>query len=81
MNKLPSHFDVQCQSDKNKNGMSLIIHNQPSEVADDQLHESVRSLTNEQREAFDIVFARCRKSMKNLNSLRPKAVKPIYFFR
>lgn len=32
---MPSHFDVQCQSTKNKNGMSLIIHNQPSEVSDE----------------------------------------------
>lgn len=70
--QLPSHFDVQCQSTKNKNGMSLIIHNQPSEVSDDQLCKSVRSLTSEQREAFDIVFSWCRNSMKNLNSLRPK---------
>ena len=60
--------------------MSLIIHNQPSEVSDDQLRESVRSLTSEQREAFDVVFSWCRDSMKNLNSLRPKAVKPIYLF-
>ena len=78
--QLPSHFDVQCQSTKNKNRMSLIIHNQPSEVSDDELRESVRLLTSEQREAFDVVFSWCRDSMKNLNSLRPKALKPIYLF-
>ena len=29
-------------------------------MSDDQLRESVRSLTSEQREAFDIVFSWCR---------------------
>ena len=77
----PADFGLECKSiNTNKNGISLIMQNQPTEVSDDGLRELIRSLTNEQRQAFDMVFCWCRNSVKNLNSLRPEVVKPIYPF-
>ena len=46
----PADFGLECKSiSSNKNGISLIMQNQPTEVSDDGLRELIRSLTNEQR--------------------------------
>lgn len=31
------------------------MHHQPAEISDDQLRESIRSLTEKQRQAYDMV--------------------------
>ena len=56
------------------------MHNQPTEISDDQLRESIRSLNNMQRKAYDKVLSWSRNKMKNLNSLKPEKVEPIYLF-
>ena len=77
----PSDFGLECKSiNSNKNAISLIMQSQPMQISDDGLRELIRSLTNEQRKAFEMVFCWCRNSVKNLNSLRPEVVKPIYPF-
>ena len=74
----PSHLDS-TQSNQQSSG-TVTYHNQPSEISDDELRQSVRSLNPEQRCAYDIVLSWCRKLIKNLNSLKPVDVKPIYLF-
>jgi hypothetical protein len=74
----PSHLDP-TQSNQHSSG-TITYHNQPSEISDDELRQSVRSLNPEQRCAYDMVLTWCRQLIKNLNSLKPVDVKPIYLF-
>ena len=75
----PSHLGGSSQSEQyGQTGISL--HHQPTEISDDQLRESVRSLNEKQRQAYDIVLSWCRDKMKNLNCIKPKKVEPIYLF-
>ena len=60
--------------------VTITHHNQPSEISDDELRQSVRSLNPEQWYAYDIVLAWHRKLIKTMNSLKPVEVKPIYIF-
>ena len=79
-------FNEQQPSDvdplqSNEPSMGIIsYHNQPSEIADDELRQSIRSLNPEQRYAYNIVLSWCRKLIKNMNSLKPVEVEPIYLF-
>lgn len=76
-NNQPSeHFGT---SDTNQNG-AIAAYNQPSGISDDDLRESVRSLNIEQRFAFDKVLTWCRNKVKNMNSLKPIEVQPVYLF-
>ena len=59
---------------------TITYHNQPSEISDDELCKSVRSLDQKQRFAYDIVLSWCRRLIKNMNSLKPVEVEPIYLF-
>ncbi len=59
---------------------TITYHNQPSEISDDELRQSVRSLNAEQRCAYDIVLSWCRRLIKNMNTLESVEVKPIYLF-
>ena len=53
----PSDFGLECKSiNSNKNAISLIMQSQPMQISDDGLRELIRSLTNEQRKAFEMVF-------------------------
>ena len=74
----PSHLDP-TQSNHHSSGI-ITYHNQPSEISDDELRQSVRSLNPEQRCAYDMVLSWCRQLIKNMNSLKPVEVKPIYLF-
>ena len=56
------------------------MYNHPKEISDDQLCQSVRSLNNMQREAYNRVLSWTRNKMKNLNSLKSQNVEPIYLF-
>ena len=77
--QLPSHLASSSQSDQRAT-QGITMHNQPLEISDDKLREAVRSLNNRQRYAYDIILSWCRNKMKNLNSLKPNKVKPIYLF-
>ena len=74
----PSELDP-TQSNEPSIG-TITFHNQPSEISDDELRKSVRSLNQKQRYAYDIVLSWCRKLIKNMNSLKPVEVEPIYLF-
>ncbi|XP_028408493.1 uncharacterized protein LOC114531049 [Dendronephthya gigantea] len=73
----PDHLHL---TQSNQSSATITYHNQPSEISDDQLRQSVRSLNAEQRCAYDIVLSWCRKLIKNMNSLKPVEIKPIYLF-
>ena len=74
----PSDLDP-TQSNEPSTG-TITYHNQPSEISDDELRKSVRSLNKKQRFAYDIVLSWCRGLIKNMNSLKPVEVQPIYLF-
>ena len=74
----PSHLDP-THSNKHSS-RTITYHNQPSEISDDEQRQSVRSLNPGQRCAYDMVLSLCRQLIKNLNSLKPVDVKPIYLF-
>ena len=74
----PSDLDP-TQSNEPSTG-TITYYNQPSEISDDELRKSVRSLNPKQRCAYDIVLSWCRRLIKNMNSLKPVEVEPIYLF-
>ena len=55
-------------------------YNQLSEISDDELRKSVRSLNQKQLFTYGIVLSWCRRLVKNMNSLKPIEVEPIYLF-
>lgn len=46
----------------------ITFNNQPLEMSDDDLRQSVRSLNTQQRKAYDIILTWCRNKIKNMNS-------------
>ena len=80
-NNQPSeHFGSQNISDEPTPGGSITAYNQPLHISDDHLRESVRSLNAQQRDAYNIVLSWCRNKVKNMKSLKPVDIKPIYLF-
>ena len=77
--QLPSHLLLTQQTNEHS-FPSISVNNQPSEISDDLLRQSVRSLNEMQRYAYDTVLSWCRETIKNMNSLKPKEIKPIYLF-
>lgn len=78
--QLPSHLSTSSATDQHCNLGTIIFHNQPGEISDDELRTHVRSLNTQQRYAYDIVLTWCRNKVKSLNSLKPQETKPIYLF-
>ena len=64
----------------NSNPGAISSYNQPTEISDDVLRKNIRSLNTEQRYAYDAFLTWCRSKMKNLNSLKPVEIEPIYLF-
>ena len=58
----------------------VVSHNQPSNISDDILRESVRSLNSQQRCAYDTVLTWCRTRVMNMNSLQPNEIEPLNLF-
>jgi hypothetical protein len=75
---LPQHLASNPESVQPSSG--IIAYNQPSDVSDDDLRETVRSLNNEQRYTYDQILSWCRSKMANLNTLKPSQVDPIHVF-
>ncbi len=75
-------FSTSSEVPQNPNDSSgtVTYYNQPSEISDDELRQSVRSLNPEQCCAYDMVPSWCRQLIKNLNSVKPVDLKPIYLF-
>ena len=78
-NQSPDHLAINANSNQNLGG-PITAHNHPLGISDDDLCESVRSLNTQQRNAFDIVLSWCRNKLKNMNTLKPVQVEPIYLF-
>ena len=76
----PAHLAATCSDESQQTSSGVIVHNQPSDISDDLLRESVRSLNSKQRYAYDIVLSWCRTKMKSLNSLKADKVEPIHLF-
>ena len=53
---------------------------QVSEISDDDLRQSVRSLNSHQRKAYNIVLSWCRNKIKNMGTLKPVQLPPIHLF-
>ena len=66
-----SHLNEQQPSDldptqSNEPSTGTITYNQLSEISDDELRKSVRSLNQKQRFTYDIVLSWCRRLVKNM---------------
>ena len=75
---LPEHLAPNPESVQQPSG--IIAYNQRSEISDDDLRKTIRSLNNEQRYAYDCVLSWCRDKMASLNTLKPFRVDPIHVF-
>ena len=51
--QLPSHLDATPQSNQHTSPGVITSYNQPTEISDDILRETVRSLNTEQRHAYN----------------------------
>ena len=76
----PSHLASTSDQTEKNSTPGITTHNQPAEISDDDLRQCVRSLNKRQRYAYDIVLTWCRNKMKNMNSLKPEELEPIYLF-
>ena len=75
-----SPADIGPSSNHQRSILHLMVHNQPLEISDDALRESVRCLNDKQRSAYNIVLKWCREKIKNLNNLKPQIVELNYLF-
>ena len=76
--QVPSELAVNLQTTENRSPSAITMYNQPTEISDDQLRQSVRSLNKMQRKAYNRVLSWIRNKMKNLNSLKSQNVEPVY---
>ena len=58
----------------------ITSYNRPTDISDDILRQTVRSLNVEQRHAYDTFLSWCCNTMKNMNSLKPVEIEPLYLF-
>ena len=72
--EMPSVVSTSC--------MSSPVHcsTQSAELADDMFCAIIRSLNAKQRYAYEIILKWCGDKVKNLSSLQPVDVNPIYLF-
>jgi len=64
----------------NQTSSVISAHCHPTEITDDALRQSVRSLNSKQRQVYDKILSWSRNTVKNMNTLRPQEVKPLYIF-
>ena len=74
----PEHFANSPQSNQPRNAIVTYLH--PSDISDDLLHESIRSLNSNQRHAFNTVLTWCRTKMMQMNSNQSTEIEPLYLF-
>ena len=70
----PEHFAHSPQSNQPHN--AIVTHLHPSDLSDDLLHESIRSLNSNQRQAFNAVLTWCRTKMMQKNSNQSSGIEP-----
>ena len=73
------HLDPQT-SNVQAPGGAITSYNQPLDISDDELRQSVRSLNTQQRHVYDKLLSWCRNKVKNMNSLKQTDVQPVYLF-
>ena len=77
--QLPSHLDP-IQSNQNINPGVITSYNRPTDISDDILRQTIRSLNIEQRHACDVFLSWCRDTTKNTNRIKPVEIEPLYLF-
>ena len=77
--QIPSHLGP-TQSNQHTPCGVITSYNRPTEISDDILRQTVRSLNMQQRHAHDTFLSWCRNTMKNMNRLKPVQIEPIYLF-
>lgn len=78
--QVPSQLAANSRTTENCGPSAITLYNQPTEISDDKLRQSVRSLNNMQRKAYNRALSWTRNKLKNLNSLKSQNVEPIYLF-
>ena len=76
--QVPCHLASTSKSSSSVPTVSC--HIQPNEISDNEFRKSVRSLNNIQRIAYNSVLSWCRTTVKNIRSLKPEKINPIYLF-
>ena len=74
----PEHFANSPQSNQPRNVIVTYLH--PSDISDDLLHQSIRSLNSNQRHAFNTVLTWCRSKMMQMNNNQSSEIEPLYLF-
>ncbi|XP_015779208.1 PREDICTED: uncharacterized protein LOC107357078 [Acropora digitifera] len=74
----PKHFANSPQSNQPRNAIVTYLH--PSDISDDLLHESIRSLNSNMRHAFNTVLTWCTTKMMQMNSNQSTEIEPLYLF-
>ena len=74
----PKHFENTPQSNQPRNAIVTYLH--PSDISDDLLHESIRSLNSNQHHAFNTALTWCRTKMMQMNSNQSTEIEPLYLF-
>lgn len=76
--QVPSQLAANSRTTENCGPSAITLYNQQTEISDDKLRQSVRSLNNMQRKAYNRALSWTRNKLKNLNSLKSQNVEPIY---
>ena len=76
----PEHLvhSLSTQFDQPHN--TILTHSHPSDISDNALHESIRSLNSNQRHAYNTVLTWCRTKVMQNNSHQTNDVEPLYLF-
>lgn len=77
--QLPSHLSLSSDSDRHES-QAISRYVVVSDITDDELRGSVRSLNSRQRHTYNYVLEWCRNTVKNMNSLQPQKVEEIFVF-
>ena len=64
--QVPSELASNSQTTENHGPSAIPLYNQPTEISEDQLRKSVRSLNKMKRKAYNRVLSWTRYKMKNL---------------
>ena len=59
---------------------TIVTHSHSSDISDDALHESIRSLNSNQRHAYNTVLTWCRTKLMLNNSNQTNEIEPLYLF-
>ena len=80
--QLPEHLapSLHVSGQFNQPPNAIVAHSHPSGISDDSLRESVRSLNNRQRHAFNIVLTWRRTKMIQNNSNQTNEIEPLHLF-